>query len=58
MGDTSSKLLVIGLGNPILTDDAIGWRVAEALRDRLRDHETLASSVAIIEASLFCSFSA
>jgi hydrogenase maturation protease len=38
MGELTSKLLVIGLGNPILTDDAIGWRVAGALRERLRDH--------------------
>jgi hydrogenase maturation protease len=53
MGESASKLLVIGLGNPILTDDAIGWRVAELLRDILRDHdETFAASVEIIEASL------
>lgn len=25
------KILVIGLGNPILGDDGVGWRVAEAL---------------------------
>ena len=36
MSDTFDKLLIIGLGNPILTDDAIGWRVAHALRERLR----------------------
>jgi hydrogenase maturation protease len=54
MGELTSKLLVIGLGNPILTDDAIGWRVAGALRERLRDHgdESLAASLTIIEASL------
>jgi hydrogenase maturation protease len=27
--------LVIGLGNPILGDDGVGWRVIEALEDRL-----------------------
>ena len=27
--------LVVGLGNPILGDDGVGWRVAEAVRDRL-----------------------
>ncbi len=27
--------LVIGLGNPILGDDGVGWRVVEALEDRL-----------------------
>lgn len=29
--------LVVGLGNPILGDDGIGWRVAEALEARLDD---------------------
>ena len=52
MGIPSSKLLIIGLGNPILTDDAIGWRVAGALRDKLRDYAALAASVEIIEACL------
>lgn len=27
------KLLVIGLGNPILGDDGVGWRIAEALQN-------------------------
>ena len=27
--------LVIGLGNPILGDDGVGWRVVEALEERL-----------------------
>ena len=34
MGD-APPTLIIGLGNPILTDDAIGWRVAQALREFL-----------------------
>ncbi|MEW6033373.1 MAG: hydrogenase maturation protease [Chloroflexota bacterium] len=29
------KTLVLGLGNPILSDDGVGFRVIEALRDRL-----------------------
>lgn len=29
--------LVVGLGNPILGDDGVGWRVVEALEDRLAD---------------------
>jgi hydrogenase maturation protease len=29
-----SKTLVIGLGNPILGDDGIGWRAVEAFRDQ------------------------
>lgn len=54
MGDTSDKLLIIGLGNPILTDDAVGWRVAHALRETLRakDNGSLSTSVEIIEACL------
>jgi hydrogenase maturation protease len=29
--------LVVGLGNPLLADDGIGWRVAEAVRARLAE---------------------
>jgi hydrogenase maturation protease len=29
--------LVVGLGNPILGDDGVGWRVAELVRTRLND---------------------
>jgi hydrogenase maturation protease len=29
--------LVIGLGNPLLGDDGVGWRVAEEVRRRLAD---------------------
>jgi hydrogenase maturation protease len=29
------KTLVLGLGNPILGDDGVGWRVAEAVQTRL-----------------------
>jgi hydrogenase maturation protease len=29
---TKIKTLVVGLGNPILGDDGVGWRVAEAVR--------------------------
>jgi len=32
--------LVLGLGNPILGDDAIGWRIAEALQKLLQDPST------------------
>ena len=28
-----SNTIIIGLGNPILGDDGVGWRVAEAVRD-------------------------
>ncbi|MBN1449990.1 MAG: hydrogenase maturation protease [Anaerolineales bacterium] len=33
------KTLVIGLGNPILGDDGVGWKVAEAVKELL-DTET------------------
>ena len=29
------KVLIVGLGNPILGDDGVGWRVAEEVRKRL-----------------------
>jgi len=29
--------LIVGLGNPILGDDGVGWRVAEAVKARLDD---------------------
>jgi len=31
----SSSTLVIGLGNPILGDDGVGWKVAEQVKERL-----------------------
>jgi Ni,Fe-hydrogenase maturation factor len=31
----SEKTLVIGLGNPILGDDGVGWVVAREVEDRL-----------------------
>jgi hydrogenase maturation protease len=31
------KTLVVGLGNPILGDDGVGWRVAEEVQKRLAD---------------------
>lgn len=33
----SASTLVVGLGNPILGDDGVGWRVAETLRGQLDD---------------------
>ncbi len=33
--ETSVKTLVLGLGNPILTDDGVGVHVAEGVRDAL-----------------------
>jgi hydrogenase maturation protease len=30
------KTIIVGLGNPILGDDGVGWKVAEEVRKRLR----------------------
>jgi len=30
-----TKTLVIGLGNPILGDDGVGWKIAETVKERL-----------------------
>ena len=49
--DDTSPTLIIGLGNPILTDDAIGWRVVHALREFLQDEpDSLPIPVEITEA--------
>ena len=37
-GEPAERVVVIGLGNPLLTDDAIGVRAAEALAERLADN--------------------
>ena len=39
---TATQVLVIGLGNDILTDDAVGLLVARELRERIQDHEGIA----------------
>ncbi len=43
----SKKTLILGLGNPILSDDGVGCRVAMALKDRLKEPD-----VNVIEASI------
>lgn len=34
-GETAERVVIVGLGNPLLTDDAIGVRAAEVLAQRL-----------------------
>ena len=34
-GSARPKTLIVGLGNPILGDDGVGWRVAEQVQARL-----------------------
>ena len=46
------KTLILGLGNPILTDDAVGIRIAEELKQRLPDLEVIGvseSGIALLE---------
>ncbi len=43
------KTLILGLGNPILGDDGVGWKVAEAVQTRL---DTLHAPVEVDFASL------
>lgn len=33
----TATTLIVGLGNPILGDDGVGWRIAEQVRERLDD---------------------
>jgi hydrogenase maturation protease len=37
----SVRTLVIGVGNPLVTDDGVGLRVADAVRGRLADRENV-----------------
>jgi hydrogenase maturation protease len=39
MRSNSARTLILGLGNPILSDDGIGCHVAMALEDRLQEPE-------------------
>lgn len=43
------SILIVGLGNPILTDDSVGWKVAQAVRERLNSHQVRGSNGARIE---------
>ena len=47
MKSNNSRTLIVGLGNPILSDDGIGCHVAVALKDRLKEPE-----VDVLEASV------
>ena len=45
-----AKTLVLGLGNPILTDDGVGFVIVEKLREKVRNPDTcfLTSSLSAI----------
>jgi hydrogenase maturation protease len=36
-----TKTIIIGLGNPILGDDGVGWKVAETVKERLNAEMSL-----------------
>lgn len=40
------KTIIIGLGNPILSDDGVGWKVAEKISDQLPALSKVEGSVA------------
>jgi hydrogenase maturation protease len=37
MDDAPYPAIIIGLGNPILSDDGVGWRVVQLVRDAVRE---------------------
>ncbi len=41
------KTLVVGLGNPILGDDGVGWKVAQAVEAQLSNLQTLATNIEV-----------
>jgi hydrogenase maturation protease len=43
------KTLIVGLGNPILGDDGVGWRIAESLERRLRDDDAVRTALGPVE---------
>jgi hydrogenase maturation protease len=47
-----TKTLVLGLGNPILTDDGVGIHVARAVAARLMSHPHLTAGIRFVEASV------
>ncbi len=43
------KTLIVGLGNPILGDDGVGWRVAEEVQARLEAQHLPAHQEVVVE---------
>ena len=43
------KTVILALGNPILSDDAVGWEVADRLAKHLDDVEIIKSSAATMD---------
>lgn len=47
VSDTLPAVIIVGLGNPILSDDGVGWRVAHAVREGLASRPDLADRVVV-----------
>lgn len=50
---SSSSTLVVGLGNPILGDDGVGWRVAEEVKRLLIEQPAISHRQSAIEVECF-----
>jgi hydrogenase maturation protease len=49
MGRLSDRRIVVGLGNPVLGDDGVGWRVADAVETAIRDRIAEGRSIGPLE---------
>jgi hydrogenase maturation protease len=47
--NAAEAVLVVGLGNPLLGDDGVGWRVVEVLEERLRTPAGASPTRAVVE---------
>ena len=47
--ERSATTLVVGLGNPILGDDGVGWRVADAVEARLARDRRMSDAIGRVE---------
>ena len=47
--DRGPATLVVGLGNPILGDDAVGWRIVDAFDERLSADAGLRAAIGPVE---------
>jgi len=47
-------VLVVGLGNPVLGDDAVGWRVVDAVEERLATDSEAAAAAGPVEVDHLC----
>jgi hydrogenase maturation protease len=48
-GSAAGRVIVVGLGNPILGDDGVGWRVADAVEAALRGRTAEGRSIGPVE---------